>query len=297
MIFFTPLPEISPSPVNSENPAHSIAPETKQTPIRIGILDSGVGGLSVLLEIIKLIPDADIDYIGDSSWCPYGTKSPEQIQHRVTTLSKHLINNNADIIVIACNSATIHAVESVRTLFSIPFVGMEPAVKPAAKATHSDIIGILATEASIAGEKFHHLIHTHAPPSKIKVITQPCPKFVELVETGTLTGANVDKAIKEYTQPMLQAGADTLVLGCTHYPFLKKAIQTSVGDHITIIDTGVAVAKRTLSLLSNKKTSASNRPTQINIHTTGDLDLLENIFPKLCPSLQVNSKLSHLSIS
>ncbi len=285
----------------SEPTSFSKDRKAEQKPTKIGILDSGVGGLSVLLEIQQLLPQLDIDYIADSSWCPYGTKSPDQIKLRVTKLSKELIKNGADIIVIACNSATIHAVESVREQFNIPFVGMEPAVKPAAQATQSNTIGILATQASIAGEKFHHLIHTHAPPSKIKVITQPCPKFVELVEAGTLSGPQVDSAITEYTLPMLASGADTLVLGCTHYPFLRKSIQKLVGKDITLIHTGAAVANRTLSLLPNKKPNSPNRSPQINIQTTGNLDLLEQIFPKLCPGLQTNHKtnvkLSQLSLS
>ncbi len=259
---------------------------------KIGILDSGVGGLSVLLEIRKLLPNVAIDYIGDSAWCPYGTKSPEEIQQRVIKLSKHLIAQGATLIVIACNSATIHAVEAAREKFSIPFVGMEPAVKTAAATTTTGNIGILATEASIAGEKFHHLLHTHAPPSKIKVITHPCPKFVDLVEAGTLSGSEVDAAITEYTQPMLEAGADTLVLGCTHYPFLRNAIQSQVGDTITLIDTGKAVAKRTASLLTERD-SESNR---INIFTTGALNTLVDILPKLCPHLD-STTLSTLQLS
>jgi glutamate racemase len=271
-------------------------PDHDRMPTKIGILDSGVGGLSVLLEIIQLLPHTEIDYIGDSSWCPYGTKSPLEIQNRVITLSKHLIQQGANIIVIACNSATIHAVEFAREHFDIPFVGMEPAVKPATQATRSNIIGILATEASIAGEKFHHLIHTHAPNSKIKVITQPCSKFVDLVEAGTLSGSEVDAAIREYTTPMLAAGADTLVLGCTHYPFLRESIQRIVGDDITLIDTGAAVAKQTQSLLSNITTSFPNRSLKINIYTTGHLDHLKAIFPTLCPSLQASTQLNHLSL-
>jgi len=258
---------------------------------KIGIIDSGVGGLSVLLEIRKLLPDIAIDYIGDSAWCPYGTKSPSQIQERVFTLAKHLIAQGATIIVVACNSATIHAIEAARESFSIPFIGMEPAVKPAANATQSNIIGVLATEASIAGEKFHHLLHTHAPPSKIKVITQPCPTFVELVESGTLSGSAVEKAITEYTQPMLAAGADTLVLGCTHYPFLTPVIREAVGEDIAIICTGAAVAKRTDSLLTEKH-STNN---QTNIFTTGDLAHLEHVFPLLCPLIKANLNSLQLS--
>ena len=263
-------------------------------PTKIGILDSGVGGLSVLLEIRRLIPSSDIDYIGDSSWCPYGTKSPEQIQERVTSLAEHLITNGAEIIVIACNSATIHAVESVRRKFDTPFVGMEPAVKPAAATTQTGTIGILATQASIAGEKFHHLLNTHAPPSKIKVITQPCPKFVELVEAGILTGEAVTEAILEYTTSMLEANADTLVLGCTHYPFLRTSIQNIVGNDIKLIDTGSAVAKRTLSLM-NHSTNEPECTPRIHIQTTGDLETLKNIFPLLCPDLKDSATLSLLS--
>jgi glutamate racemase len=279
--------------VTSEQKTH----DRESAPVKIGIIDSGVGGLSVLLEIIKLLPNIEIDYIGDSSWCPYGTKSPSEIQNRVTKLSKHLIQRGATIIVIACNSATIHAAENVREHFDVPFVGMEPAVKPAAQATHSNIIGVLATEASIAGEKFHHLIHTHASASKIKVITQPCPKFVDLVEAGILTGEKVDAAIREYTSPMLDAGADTLVLGCTHYPFLRESIQRVVGDNIMLIDTGAAVAKRAQSLLSGKTISLSNRGMKLNIYTTGSIDLLESIFPTLCPSIQTHAELNHLITS
>ena len=266
-------------------------------PTKIGILDSGVGGLSVLLEICHLIPTACIDYIGDSSWCPYGTKSPEQIQKRVTSLSEHLLANGAEIIVIACNSATIHAIEFLREKFDIPFVGMEPAVKPAATITRSGTIGILATQASIAGEKFHHLLSTHAPPSKIKVITQPCPSFVELVEAGVLNGTSVTAAIEKYTSHMLEAGADTLVLGCTHYPFLRKAIQDTVGEKIQLIDTGSAVAKRTLTIITEELEKTAAPPSQpiINIQTTGELETLKNIFPHLCPNLNDSATLSQLS--
>lgn len=260
---------------------------------KIGILDSGVGGLSVLLEIRKLLPHHPIEYIGDSEWCPYGNKPPELIQQRMLHLSKHLIEQGASIIVIACNSATIHGIETLRSKFSIPFVGMEPAVKPASETTKTNIIGVLATEASIAGEKFHHLLHTHAPPSKIKVITQPCPKFVDLVEAGTLTGKEVDAAVREYTQPMLDAGADTLVLGCTHYPFLRKPIQEIVGTDVTLIDTGAAVARRVQSLLPT--TEIAGTSNYISVQTTGDISLLETILPQLCPEL--TCEISPLTLS
>jgi len=212
----------------------------------IGILDSGVGGLSVLTEIHKLFPNQIIHYIGDSEWCPYGNKSPEQIRHRVFTLTNLLLERNCGMIVIACNSATICAVEALRAEYMIPFTGMEPAVKPAVEATRSGVIGIFATEASLAGEKFHRLLNQHG--RGVKIITTPCPEFVDLVESGNLSGHLVDRAIEKYALPMLEQGADTLVLGCTHYPFLKPAIQNIVGSHITIVDTGHAVARQTRKL-------------------------------------------------
>lgn len=246
----------------------------------IGILDSGVGGLSVLLEIRKKLPGNPVHYIGDSAWCPYGNKSAELIQARSSAITEQLIEMGARTIVVACNSATIHAVEYLRARYPIPFVGMEPAVKPASQYTQSGTIGVLATEASIAGEKFHTLLKTHIHPKGLKVITQPCPDFVTLVEAGILSGAKVESAIREYALPMVDAGADTLVLGCTHYPFLRESIQSVVGPDIKLIDTGEAVARRTATLVKDNQALAA-----ISVHTTGNLACLERLFPILCPSL------------
>ncbi len=246
----------------------------------IGILDSGVGGLSVLLEIRKKLPGSPIHYIGDSAWCPYGNKAAELIQARSSAVTERLIEMGARTIVVACNSATIHAVEALRARYPIPFVGMEPAVKPASQCTKSGTIGVLATEASIAGEKFHTLLKTHIHPNGLKVITQPCPDFVSLVEDGILRGAKVEAAIREYALPMVEAGADTLVLGCTHYPFLRESIQSVVGPDIQLIDTGEAVARRTATLVKDNEGLAP-----ISVHTTGNLACLEHLFPILCPSL------------
>lgn len=247
----------------------------------IGILDSGVGGLSVLLELRKKLPHIPIHYIGDSAWCPYGNKSAEQIQTRCFAVSEQLIEMGARTIVVACNSATIHAVEALRARYPISFVGMEPAVKPASKLTKTGTIGILATEASIAGEKFHKLLRTHIHPNGLKVITQPCPDFVDLVEEGTLSGSEVEAAVKRYAIPMVMAGADTLVLGCTHYPFLRESIQKVVGPTISLIDTGEAVARRTASIVTLDRGQG-----ETSIHTTAKLACLERLFPILCPSLE-----------
>lgn len=255
----------------------------------IGILDSGVGGLSVLLEIRKKLPNTPLHYIGDSAWCPYGNKPAEQIQSRVFAVTERLIEMGARTIVVACNSATIHAVEALRARYPIAFVGMEPAVKPASQLTKSGTVGVLATEASIAGEKFHKLLRTHIHPHGLKVITQPCPDFVTLVEDGVLTGPKVDDAISRYASPMVKEGADTLVLGCTHYPFLREMIQKSVGAEIQLIDTGEAVARRTASLIDKDCGNG-----HISVHTTGNLACLQRLFPILCPDLPAT--LSQISI-
>jgi len=250
----------------------------------IGILDSGVGGLSVLKEIQKLIPDSSLHYIADSAWCPYGNKSAKLIQQRVFSLTDVLLDKGCQVVVVACNSATINAVEALRANYLVPFAGMEPAVKPACLKTKSGVIGVLATEASLAGAKFHHLVEHHA--GDVKVITRPCPKFVELVERGELSGQNVDDAIWEYTHEMLAEGADVLVLGCTHYPFLKQSIQAIAGNSCLIIDTGEAVAKQTHRLLNELDISGDTKDQgAIEILTSGDLNQLTRILPTLCPGL------------
>lgn len=250
--------------------------------MKIGILDSGVGGFSVLREIHALLPEIPIHYIADSSWCPYGNKPGEQIRDRVTTISDYLLEAGAEILVIACNSATIHAVGSLRATYPIPIVGMEPAVKPAAEVTRCGVIGVLATEASIAGEKFHQLVHTHA--SGVRVITRPCPRFVELVEQGITDGPEAELAIDEAVGPLLEAGADVLVLGCTHYPFLRSTIRSRVPETTELIDTGPAVARRVASLLENAP-DLSIETSGIHIETTGPQEQLDLLLPKLLPDL------------
>lgn len=251
----------------------------------IGILDSGLGGLSVLNEIRALMPDEDIIYVGDSAWCPYGARSADEIQKRVFTITDFLLEKGCKLIVIACNSATINAVEALRAAYPLPFVGMEPGVKPAVAITKSGTIGILATEASLAGEKFHRLVDTHS--RDIKVITRPAPRFVELVEKGELNGEHAHRIVKEETTPLIEAGADTIVLGCTHYPFLKPLIQSIAGDHIQILDTGAAVAKQTSSIISRQEKPLTQTSSQASYHiyTTADLKHAQQVFPDLCPDV------------
>jgi glutamate racemase len=258
---------------------------TTLVPMKIGILDSGVGGLSVMREIHQLLPGIPIHYVGDSSWCPYGNKSAEVINRRVFQITDHLIERGATLIVIACNSATIHSVGPLRDAYLLPIVGMEPGIKPAAQKTKSGVVGVLATEASIQGEKFHQLVDDHA--KGVKVITRPCPSFVSLVEAGTLDGPEAEGAVREAVDPLLDAGADVLVLGCTHYPFLGGVIQSSLPSGVSIVDTGIAVAKRVQSFIPQD--SSSDNEATIDIETTGSLDQLRRILPSLLPNLAVNT--------
>lgn len=244
----------------------------------IGVIDSGVGGLSVLREIRNQLPDQDLIYIGDTAWCPYGTKSFREICQRTFALTDFLSDRGASAIVVACNSATIVAIQALRAHYPLPFIGMEPGVKPAAALTRTGTIGVLATEASLSGQKFHHLVNRHA--HDLRVITQPCPRFVELVEQGILTGPEVDDAIKEYTAAMIAAEADVLILGCSHYPFLLPALKNKLPNHIRFIDTGEAIARR----VSSHPLTPSITPST-EILTTGAPEKMSHLVNLLTPEL------------
>ncbi len=266
-------------------------PQALETPMMIGMMDSGVGGLSVYRDIRIALPEVPVLYVADSAWCPYGNKPPRDIRERVLRIADHLIASGAEIIVVACNSATIHGVEPLRATYPVPFVGMEPAVKPAAERTRTGVIGVLATEASLAGEKFHRLVHTHAPG--IRVITRPCPRFVDLVEAGTLDGPEVETVIRAETDPLLQEGADVLVLGCTHYPFLGAVLERVVPEGVQILDSGAAVARRVAALVGDRRgTPGSGKG--LALETSGDPAHLERLVPLLLGSWPSGATLRHL---
>lgn len=260
----------------------------------VGILDSGLGGLSVLNEIRKVLPNESIIYFGDSAWCPYGARHADEIQRRVFTVTDFLIDRGCKLIVVACNSATIAAVEALRASYPLPFVGMEPGVKPAAAHTKTGTIGVLATEASLAGEKFHRLVSNLG--DGVKVITRPCPNFVQLVEAGELSGPRAHGIVEDEILPLIEAGADVLVLGCTHYPFLRPLIEEIAGPGVTIIDTGSAVAQQVTKLIPNNSANVApgSAAPVTQIHTSGNLDHLTSILPTLCPGL--DASLAHADI-
>jgi len=208
----------------------------------IGVFDSGVGGLSVLRHIRRALPHERLIYVADSGHVPYGDKPPSYIEQRSHTLTRFLIEQGADAIVIACNTATAAAVASLRSQFDIPIVGMEPAVKPAVAATQSGVVGVLATIGTLESARFAALLERYG--EEVEIVTQGCPGLVEQVELGELNGERTRELIERYTAPLLARGADTLILGCTHYSFLASLIREVVGANITLVDTGAAVARQ-----------------------------------------------------
>ncbi len=229
----------------------------------IGVFDSGVGGLSVLHHIRQILPNERLIYVADSAHVPYGDKSAHYIEQRAITLTRFLIEQGADAIVIACNTATAAAAATLRNQFNLPIVGMEPAVKPAVAATKSGVVGVLATIGTLESARFAALLGRYA--GEVSIVTQGCPGLVEQVESGDLHGIRTRELVERYTAPLLARGADTLILGCTHYPFLSPLIRDVVGDHITLIDTGEAVARhlqrRLISEVGLKPDLLPDRPT------------------------------------
>jgi glutamate racemase len=235
----------------------------------IGVFDSGLGGLSVLQALRQQLPSENFIYVADSGHCPYGGKSARAITERAVAITDFLLAQEVKQIVVACNTATIAAVEHLRASYSTSFVGMEPAVKPAVAATRSGAVGVLATGAALAGEKLLRLINAHA--GAVRIITQPCPGLVEQVEAGALDTGETVALLRRYVEPLLAMGVDTLVLGCTHYPFLRPVIAAIAGPEVTLIESGDAVARRSASLLEREGWVDSSRPPgSFRWFTSGD---------------------------
>lgn len=236
--------------------------------IKIGVFDSGEGGLSVLKEITRLLPEAEYIYYSDNAHCPYGEKSPEYIQDRARAITERLLKGGADVIVVACNTATAAAISVLRSEYSdassqevrdrvqkltsgrhdhICFIGMEPAVKPAALGTRTGIVGVLATAGTLKGSKY--LKTKESVDDQVNVFEHVGRGFVELVEEGRLSGSEAEDVVKASLGPLLSAGADIIVLGCTHYPFLLPVLQKVAGPDIRFIDPAPAVARQLVHVL------------------------------------------------
>lgn len=234
----------------------------------IGVFDSGVGGLSVLRHIRQLLPNERLIYVADSAHVPYGDKSARYIEQRSIELTRFLISRGADAIVIACNTATAAAAATLRRDFTCPIIGMEPAVKPAVAATKNGIVGVLATIGTLESARFSALLERYA--GNVTIVTQGCPGLVEQVERGDLTGPLTRELVERYTTPLLEQGADTLILGCTHYPFLAGLIRDIAGQDIKLIDTGEAVARHLLRRLQTELPDRAPTQASVQFWTSGD---------------------------
>ena len=246
----------------------------------IGVFDSGVGGLSLLQCIREELPCEDIIYIADSGYAPYGDKSSEYIEKRSLAIVEFLVEQKAKAIVVACNTATAAAINKMRSIYSLPIIGMEPGVKPAISVTKSGTIGILATTETINSEKFRVLTERFC--NNCEIITQACPGLVEKVEQISITDNETHKMVEKYVDALISKGADTIVLGCTHYLFLTNIIRKIAGKDINVIDTGKAVAKEVCRRLNESNImSANNRKGRDHFWTSGDTDKIKKIINQL----------------
>ena len=246
----------------------------------VGVFDSGVGGLSVLAEINRLLPNESLLYVADCGHIPYGEKSPEFIRQRCRQVAEFFRQQGAKAMVLACNTATVAAVADLRECYpQWPLVGMEPAVKPAAAATRSGVVGVLATTGTLKSAKFAALLDRFA--SDVRVITRPCPGLVELIEAGDLDSPVLRQLLQGYVEPLLAAGCDTLILGCTHYPFLKPLLAEMVPPAVAIIDTGAAVARQLQRLLGERDLLALGPAQPAQFWTSASPEHLRKILPML----------------
>ncbi|MHA7681079.1 glutamate racemase [Cupriavidus sp. PET2-C1] len=208
----------------------------------IGIFDSGLGGLSVLREIRALLPQESLIYVADSKYAPYGEKPEHFVEARTLQVCEWLVAQGCKALVIACNTATMHAVQTLREKLALPIIGVEPGLKPAAAASRSKVVGVLATGNTLKSTKFGRLLASLEGESRF--LCEAGVGLVPLIEQGDVNGPAVREKLTAYLSPMLEAGADTLVLGCTHYPFLSDTVRELVGDRLTLVDTGDAIARQ-----------------------------------------------------
>lgn len=255
----------------------------------VGVFDSGVGGLSVLGEIRALLPHESLLYVADCGHIPYGEKSPAFIRERCVAVAEFFREQGAKALVLACNTATVAAVADLRERYpDWPIVGMEPAVKPAAAATRSGVVGVLATTGTLQSAKFAALLDRFA--NDVKVVTQPCPGLVELIETGQLHSDALRRLLQQYVTPLLAAGCDTLILGCTHYPFLKSLLRDMIPADVILIDTGAAVARQLQRLLGQRGLLAEGPALNTQFWTSADPQHFSDILPMLWEKSDIVSR-------
>jgi glutamate racemase len=257
----------------------------------IGIFDSGVGGLSVWREIACQLPHECTLYLADQAHVPYGSRRIAEVRGLSEGITHFLLRQGAKVIVVACNTASAAALHHLRRTFpEVPFVGMEPAVKPAVAQTRNGVVGVIATQATFQGELFASLVERYA--GDVRVLTQVCPGLVEAVEVGAFDTSETEALLRQCLTPLLEVGVDQLVLGCTHYPFLRQTIERVVGAGVTVIDPAPAVARQTGRVLAQRGLEASplagsaRRRGCVGHHlfyTSGDVTTFTTMIGRLFP--------------
>ena len=238
----------------------------------IGIFDSGVGGLSVLRSLRQVLPAEPLLYLADQAHVPYGPRPLEQVRYFSEQITRYLLGEGAKLIVVACNAASAAALQHLRQVFpEIPFVGMEPAVKPAAEQTRSGVVGVLATPATFQGALYASVVERFA--NGVNLLQSTCPGLVQQIEAGDLDGPVTHGILEGALRPMLAQGIDTVVLGCTHYPFVIPLIEQIVGPGVRVIDPAPAVARQVARLLDERglRQPEKNESSEIRLITTGDV--------------------------
>ena len=250
------------------------------TVVTIGVFDSGVGGLSILDEALQQLPHHNYIYFADSANAPYGDKPPHWIAERSLQICRYLMEQDCSAIVVACNTATAEAIATIRSTLDIPIIGVEPGIKPAAMQSQNGIVGVLATEATLNSDKFNALLATL--PEHCQFIKQAGAGLVPLIEAGLIETPEMQALLRSHLKPIQDQGADTLVLGCTHYPFLKKMIRAVVGDSMTLIDTSDAVVRQLLRQMHQQGLIVSSKHSpKLSLLSTSNADTLEAMAERL----------------
>ena len=252
----------------------------------IGLFDSGIGGLSIWQAIHAMLPRESTLYLADSRHAPYGNKSMDEVLNLAVKNTEYLLARNCKLIVVACNTATTQTISHLRKSFEVPFIGIEPAIKPAALNTKTNKVGVLATKGTLASSLFHSTSALHA--AGVVILEQEGIGLVERVEAGELEGQALEAHLMDLVEPMLDEGIDQLVLGCTHYPFLIPSLKKILPESVRIVDCSPAVARQTAAiLLQNGLENTSDVQPRHEFYTNGDVKLMSQFIPLNRPNFKV----------
>jgi len=240
----------------------------------IGLFDSGIGGTSIWREIHALMPNESTIYLADSKNAPYGSRPKEEILALSRKNTEFLLSLGCKIIVVACNTATTNAIRELRAEYDVPFIGIEPAIKPAANQSQTHTIGVLATKGTLSSELFNKAIENY---KDVKIVEQIGHGLVQLIEDGKAHSEETENLLQQYLKPMVEANIDYLVLGCSHYPYLIPQIRKIIPPHIKIVDSGEAVARQTQAVLEQKGALTSLKEARVEFYTNSDPNVLKSI--------------------